>query len=535
MKTARVKDKQIYIRFKFPYGDPEFKSIVAKIKSLPGRKFNSGRKIWTAPYSEHAIKKLAEWGFDLDNSIIAAMEASTKKKKKKSANIEPPDGLEYLPFQKDGIAALIEWNGRGLIADEMGMGKTVQGLGYLRTNPKAMNCVVVLKASIKLKWFREAQKWLPDIWKPYMIFGKTSSFAEYACNYNILFINYDILHHHVDDLKRITIKTVIFDECHALNNPKTKRTEAAAKLAKDVDHIIALSGTPITKKPKQFYPILNMLRPDLFNSYFHYVNRYCGAYHNGWGWNYDGASNKRELHDILKESVMLRRLKKDHLKDLSVKQRDVIPLSITNRVQYNKAISMLEQAMDGESGAALQQIHLLKKLAVEGKMTQVFDWIDNTLEEKDKLVIGAYHHWVIDAVMEKYKGRIVKVDGRDNQIQRQKNIDEFMQNSDINLFIGQIKAAGEGIDLFVADTTAIIEMGWSSYEHDQFEDRIHRYGQKSDSVNIYYLVADNTIENDIIDLLDTERKNVDQILNGEENEKAMLGKLLERYRNERKV
>jgi SWI/SNF-related matrix-associated actin-dependent regulator 1 of chromatin subfamily A len=74
-------------------------------------------------------------------------------------------------------------------------------------------------------------------------------------------------------------------------------------------------------RPSELFNLLKMLRPDIFNSFYEYANRYCNPKEGPYGMDYSGAANTRELHYMLEGKVMIRRLKKDVLKELPPKIR----------------------------------------------------------------------------------------------------------------------------------------------------------------------------------------------------------------------
>lgn len=85
--------------------------------------------------------------------------------------------------------------------------------------------------------------------------------------------------------------------------------------------LILLSGTPMLARPCELFNLLRMLRPDIFGNFFDFGNRYCNPKEGPYGMDYSGASNTRELHYLLDNKIMIRRLKKDVLKDLPPKMR----------------------------------------------------------------------------------------------------------------------------------------------------------------------------------------------------------------------
>ena len=89
---------------------------------------------------------------------------------------------------------------------------------------------------------------------------------------------------------------------HYLKSFKAKRTEILAPLIMSCKHVILLSGTPVLAKPCELFVILKMLRPDIFTDFVDFANRYCDPQMSRWhqGFDYNGSSNDKELHYILK-------------------------------------------------------------------------------------------------------------------------------------------------------------------------------------------------------------------------------------------
>jgi len=121
----------------------------------------------------------------------------------------------------------------------------------------------------------------------------------------------------------------------------------------------------------------------------------------------------------------------------------------------------------------------------------------------------------------------VKVDGSVSSINRDKAVQEFQNNPEIKLFVGNIKAAGTGLTLTAASSVAFLELPWTPGDLEQAGDRCHRIGQDA-AVNIYYLLAYGTIEEYIAELLDEKRQVVDTVLDGKmDGEKPELAISLE--------
>jgi len=408
----------------------------------------------------------------------------------------------------------------------MGLGKTAQALAYLQLHPELRPAIVVCPASLKLNWRKEINMWMDFQNQDVRIINGKVTANTMTLSYGINIINYDILSSWADKLKTIKPAVIILDESHYLKNSKAQRTNAVIKLCKNIKHVIALSGTPIVNRPIEFYNTIKIIEPGLFPSQWKFAHEYCGAKHNGFGWDFNGATNTTKLHELLTSTIMIRRKKEDVLKDLPAKVRSVVPIEIDNLMEYKQAEGDIiawirknegkEKADKAKQAEVLVQFEKLKQLAINGKIKQCISWIENFLDSDQKLVVFATHKRIIEVLMNHFGNIAVKLDGSTPNDQRQIVVDQFQNNNNTRLFIGNLQAAGVGITLTAASTTCFIELGWSPGVHAQAEDRVHRIGQKADSVNAYYLIADQTVEETIAEIIDAKQKVLSKILDGQE-------------------
>lgn len=447
-------------------------------------------------------------------------------------------------YQCEGIQLLLAKNGRAILADEQGLGKTGQAIAWAELAGIKKICIVC-PASIKVGWQREIEKWTGDT-DCYVVGGR-SIHADGEREIGIhrwVIINYDILVTWRRVLSQAGFSAFIFDEAQALKNEKAKRSKAAASLAKHLDHILMLSGTPCENRPAEFFPIIQMVDPLLFPSKIKYWERYCDLKQNALGFSdHSGASNSQELHRILTDTIMIRRKKADVLSELPDKQRSVVPLRIPAsllRNYINAERDFVSWLMTNSKGSfskiekklkaqALLKLGTLKRLTAVAKVPLVVDWIQAYLENEAKLVVFAEQHVVIDALRQEFGEQAVVIDGRVPANKRQSICDAFQTDPKVRLFVGNLRAAGTGLTLTAAKDTVTIELGWTSTIHDQAEDRVHRIGQKN-AVMAYYLLAEGTIEERIISLLDSKRTIISQIMDGEDPvDEDLLDELLKQY------
>jgi len=517
-QASLVKDHQgkFLIKIQFPYDI----NTITKIRALYERKYIPKLKIWTAPLHIETIDKLLEYGFVLDSHLDRFKKG---KDKRKLMNLKALDihGLkgELRPYQKEGVAWIEYTNGKTLIADEMGLGKTIQTLAWVHYHPDRRPVLIVCPLSAKLNWKCEIEKWLPDAHTEILNGNKPWVPSE-----EFLIINYDILPKWAKMLKSLSIQILITDECHYYKNSKALRTKAIKNIGKSIPYILALSGTPIVNRPQEIYNVIKLLKPALFPNFMEYGRRFCGAVHTRFGWDFSGATNTQELHEILINSIMIRRLKKDVLKELPDKIHSYVPFELDNKSEYIEAENNFIEWLRAKKGDAAANrasnaeqvavIEALKQLAVKGALKSSIDWIKDSLENQGKLVVFATHKFVIASLMEEFGNKIaVKIDGSVSEKKRHQAVIDFQNNPDVRLFVGNIQAAGTAITLTAASNVAFLELPWTPGELWQAIDRLHRITQ-TEVVNVYYLFAVNTIMERTAHLIDTKQKILSKVLDG---------------------
>lgn len=563
-------DKTNNVKIKFAYNP----RMIRQIKSIRGGRWNSIEKVWIVPFNKYTIDQLIQWGIALDTALKSKVKSLKKDISKQSSikksyqdhkaiipyikNKLPKSILEKLlnfPYQIEGVAFIESRNGRALNADQMRLGKTVQSLAWLSIHPEINTVIIICPTTVKLKWKEEVQTWLSKRAK--VLYGKSSNIK--LLRGVIYIINYDIVVNWIELLKELNPDCIIIDESHKIKTKgkikkgKTgkitkfkgvQKTGAIIHLSKGIKHIIALSGTPILNRPIEIFNICSIIDSTIFPSRFAFGIHYCDGKNNGYGWNFNGASNTDELYKVLTSTIMIRRLKKDVIKQLPPVTRTFIPFEIENRVEYTKAETNLIQWLKsiGETKKALKAsraeglvlMSVLKKLALEGKINQVIEWVEDFLEIEEKLVVFTSHTFTIDKLLERFKDISVRIDGSTSMKNRKLAEEQFQTNKDIKLFIGNIKAASEGITLSVADNVAIAEppSDWSPGTLSQAESRIEKIGLEIGNLNTHYLWAQNTIEDVMYSVVSKKDKIIGASLDGiSEDADNSYMKLIKYFRN----
>jgi len=437
-----------------------------------------------------------------------------------SLAIEDRLGGELRPFQRAGVAYALEAR-RAFLADEQGLGKTVQALATLEADD-AYPAVVVCPASLKLNWRREIEHWLPH--RSVTVVSGTGGVAEAA---DIAIINYEIVHAHRVRLSLRRPRALVLDESHYVKNPRAKRTQAVRKLAESLDGDalrLALTGTPVMNHAEELIAQLRVIgRLEDFGSGARFARRFQGA----------GAEER--IHWHLRRRCFVRRLKADVLPQLPAKRQVVVPVALENEREYRLAEQdvvawLREQPLDlGELesrvAAALRaerlaQLNALKRLAARGKSGPALAWIADFLASDEPLVVFCGSREVQELVIERFPEALHLV-SRDTIDQREAAVQAFQDPSGPQLIVCGTRVGGQGITLTRASNVAFLDLEWTPAMHDQAEDRCHRIGQH-DAVTAWYLLAAETIDETMIELIARKRGIVGAVTDGRRDESEAL-------------
>ena len=468
-------------------------------------------------------------------------------------------GKTLMPFQAEGVSFLEDNNGRALLGDEMGLGKTCQALSYLHAHPELRPALVICPNTLKLNWEAEIISGMGKKTSVHIIESQDRQIPPA----DIFILNYDKIANQrekkfingkkrrvavkntgwVDYLPMLKAKAIILDEFQRLANYSADRTKDSIRFLRQYKGaLIGLSGTPITSKPIQFYSMLSLLLPkNKLPPWKVFGITYCGGKHNGFGWNFNGSSNEKGLHELVK-GIMIRHLKKDVLKDLPDKVQQVIllPLDPADRLKYLRAendISAWVKTVDplkasaAQKAAGLLKFQVLQDLARKGRWKSTIEWLKETLDAGEKLIVFGRHHAVIDDLMLRLKKyNPVKIDGRNSLEEREQAVKTFQADDSCRLFIGS-DAAAEGLTLTAASGVVFVELFWNPGLIDQASDRAHRIGQKN-TVGVYFIIAVKTIEEELAEMIDKKRKMIAAVVDGQKTVESgsLLSELMKKYR-----
>lgn len=429
-------------------------------------------------------------------------------------------------FQRRAIHKINRFEGRALIAHDPGLGKTITSLLWAVEHPLVKPIIVVCPASIKYQWEREAKSKFGM--RSVVIEGMKAN-PRILGHCNLYIINYEILKVWWPLILTLKPKLLILDEGHYCSNSRAKRSKIAKKLSIEIQHLLILTGTPISNRPIEIWQLVNMINPSKFPSRFSFGMRWCNGKKDRFGWDFSGSSHLDELRSILKRTCMSRVLKHSVLKDLPKKTSTVIPVKLSDEKEYLEAKDNYStwlgsrfhkgRIIPASRAIAITKMGHLLRLTAKLKLKPIMEWIDNFLEESEsKLVCFAVNRFVIKELKERYGDLGVVVNGEVIGRDRQRAIDSFVHRKKTRLFLGNIQAAGVGCDGLqrVSSTVAFLQLPWTPGALRQAIGRLERIGQK-DPINVFYLLGKNTIEGRIGNLIQSKDGVLSAALDGGNN------------------
>ncbi len=457
------------------------------------------------------------------------------------------DGCKPRPYQIDAIKFAEEANCRCIIADEQGLGKTIESLSLLRLHPKELlPAVIVCPSTVKLQWMFEIHRICgngPEFLVQVIQSGKEKAMP----GFKVYIVTYDMLKNQdlFSFLPEGTIKTVIIDECQRIKNHLSDRAKAVQRIARNVEHVIPMSGTPIKNNAGEYFTVLNLVKPTLFPHYQKYIDNYCDAYSNGWGQKIGGLKDSDRFHDDTKD-IIIRRTKNEVLKDLPPIDRKFHHVELDRKLNkaYAAAMQELDDTLygdDSEFEKATSIIAIMSKLRhITGisKVSECIDFVTEFLLSTDRKIVIFTHH---QDVMEMLRSQLDKWckegdfhspltlhSGLDGDA-RTKLVTTFRENPSARVMIASTLAAGEGLNLQFCSDAVLLERQWNPANEEQVEGRFHRFGQLN-PVSITYMLATGTIDEYFTELVEIKRSIVASTLDNKQiewNQQSLMKELAE--------
>lgn len=400
-------------------------------------------------------------------------------------------GLALYPYQRDGVRWLSHRKCAALL-DAPGLGKTVQALV---SAPEGAPILVVAPAAVKGTWRRETRRWRPDLGWPMVLSGRSS--FRWPIHGDIVVTNYDILpkpqNIGTEDKPRYALPewlpqphpgtVVIYDECAALKNPKTRRTVSARLISHAVQaaggFVWGLTGTPLMNRPKELWYVLSVLgiAKEAYTSWNHFRGLF-----NPWT-----NEPKPEVAHRLRQ-VSLMRKREEVLPDLPTKTYRDVSVKIdadTRKLADELTGKLLKAGIDlskiqsiaelvsatKNTQVSLGEISKVRAALAQAKIPKLVELVEEREAEEKALVVFSAHLAPVEALAS--RPGWLKITGAEEGLKRTAIVEEFASGK-LKGVGCTIRAAGVGIDgLQRASHEAIFcDLDWTPAWNDQSEDRI---------------------------------------------------------------
>ena len=524
-----------------------FHSYLSVIKNIPSRLWDKNQKTWHIGIQDYEIlrndlakKNLTQIDIEEDLKVLLAQykkwELDTiefAEKEDCELSIDPKIlKMKLMPHQKVALEFMLRRK-IGLNASEMGTGKTFPSvvLGkHLYDTGMIKDCLVVCIASVKWNWAKEIDKCVHDA-NYVVIEGTPMERAEkYMSKALFKIVNYEILRNDIDTiLYDREFDCIIVDEIHRIRTYKAKQTKALYTLGKKAKYRFGLTGTPIQNKLTDLFSIMRFIHPKYLGDWFPFDRRYMIKGYFGDTVDY---KNLEEVHRKLK-TIMIRRLKNEVLKDLPPKvYNDIfLELGAKQRKFYKDVSNNILKSDDEDVEEKIKQANVLANITYlreicdstelidpeviqSEKMKELKKLVPELVENGHKIVIFSQFKRMVRIIKRDLKFPAITLTGDDSTEKgvRERLIENFNQSKDKNVFI-MTTAGGEGINLQVADYIIFFDLPFNPQVIAQVEDRLHRKGQ-TETVNVIKLIAKNTIEERVLEILKFKTDLFKQVVDG---------------------
>jgi SWI/SNF-related matrix-associated actin-dependent regulator 1 of chromatin subfamily A len=436
-----------------------------------------------------------------------------------------PPGKELWDYQKATLDFLLE-RGGGINGDQPGLGKTPTSIAYCNER-EAQRVLVIVPASVRLQWAEQIKAWstIPGVKVSTML--KVKDGIHPTAHYQI--ISYEAARNPaiIRAISKYEWDVLICDEAHKMKNIDALTTRAVIGNSrgeyhhgdhkmKAISHYcrerLALTGTILLNRPSECYVLFRFFDWEAidFASEEKFKERYNRQADlktiEGKRFKLESTSLESELQNRLRVNVMARHEKRDVLTFMKPPRYAVVRCEESGNVRsaldaeglLDISIDDIQTTKDFEILGHIAQVRRLMGIALA---PQIADYAHDFLEGSDeKLVIFGWHLEVLD-IFENELSRFgtVRVDGRKSPAARQKAVDDFINQSNVRVFIGNIQAAGTGLDGLqkVCSRCYLAEPDWVPAQNEQAVSRLDRFGQEN-VVTAEIFVAPGSISEKIL-------------------------------------
>ena len=453
--------------------------------------------------------------------------------KVKSKNYEIPKDLNATlrDYQVSGFEffkTLSDYQFGGILADEMGLGKTIQTIAFLLSN-KDKKSIVITPTALIYNWKNELEKFAPTLKVGLLHAAKSEreKILDNIDNYDVILTTYTTYKNDIDKYKNISFDYCIIDEAQNIKNPDAIITKAIKNVNAKVK--FALTGTPIENNLMELWSIFDFIMP----GYLYNKSKFKSIFINN-------DKNIIELKNLIKPFI-LRRTKKEVITELpdKIEQKIIIDLEKEHKRAYKGYVNLITRKIKENNQdnitvfsylTKLRQLCLSPELMVknyQGKNSKL-DVLINIINDSsdEKILVFSQFTKVLEVIGKRLNEENISysyLDGKTSAKDRVKLVEEFNTNNN-KVFLISLKAGGTGLNLTSANIVVHFDPWWNPAVEDQASDRAHRIGQKN-VVNVIKLIAKGTAEERVINLQETKKELIEDVINGNLDNSSTLKNL----------
>ena len=441
-------------------------------------------------------------------------------------------------YQVTGVRWLLSLHQNGFggcLADDMGLGKTLQVISYLSdaSMKKTKNLIVVPK-TLLINWEKEFAKFSPDT--EVLVYHGSGRDSEKIAKYKVVITTYGTALNDIDEIQKVEFENLIIDEAQYIKNSKSKNHRAIKSICAKTKFI--LTGTPVENNIQEYLGLMQLINPEVFSK-------------NSYKFKNVDDVQRVEIVKKITSPFLMRRMKKDVLKDLPLKQEQVLYCTMgkEQRELYDKMLQSIRHEINRKSdkfeiksnSIMINGLLYLEEICCHpqlldrtqnpdgcresAKFDQLFDILDSLYASGHKVVIFSRFTKMLKIIEKQVAKRHYNYLYLDGQTNNRMDLVEEFEASETGVFLISLKAGGTGLNLVSADTAIIYDPWWNPASEKQAEDRIYRIGQKK-NVMIYRMIVEDSIEEKVQRLQKDKMDLYEDLLNGHENPTGMTAEVM---------
>jgi SNF2 family DNA or RNA helicase len=389
----------------------------------------------------------------------------------------------------------------------MGLGKTVQTIGWMLGQAEVRPFLVVAPLTLLPNWRHELGRFAPGL-RVYVHQGETrhmqTGFRRTVAETDVVVTSYSLLVRDYRMIRETEWGGIVLDEAQAIKNEESKRAKAARRLK--ARFRVAATGTPVENRLSELWSISDFLNPGLLGSIGDFQRRFTS----------DGRATPALKR--LVTPLIMRRVKRDVLDDLPEKTEITLPVILGDeeRAGYETCRRM---ALDALSAGEANRISILAELTrlrrycchpslvlgpearESAKMDALVELLGDLRENRHRaLVFSQFTDYLtlVRRAVDDAGWTHLYLDGQTPAAERGRLVDAF-QRGEGDFFLISLKAGGTGLNLTAANYVILLDPWWNPAVENQAADRVHRIGQKN-PVTVYRLIAADTVEERVLEL-----------------------------------